>query len=60
MMARLTYSQIMEEARDLGAKHFLLKPFPLECLGEVLTRALPAVFVPGRAPGPPEEVRRSA
>lgn len=33
--------QIMEEARQLGARYFLVKPFTLKYLNHVLRRAMP-------------------
>jgi len=37
---------IMDKAKDLGAKFFLIKPFPLEYVEELLKRALPQLALP--------------
>jgi two-component system nitrogen regulation response regulator GlnG len=40
-MSAYPKDEILEEAKTLGAKYFLIKPFPLEYLDDLLHRAFP-------------------
>ncbi len=40
-MSAYPRDDILEEAKKLGAKYFLIKPFPLEYLDDLLHRAFP-------------------
>ena len=40
-MSAYPRDEILEEAKNLGAKYFLIKPFPLEYLDDLLHRAFP-------------------
>jgi CheY-like chemotaxis protein len=59
-MSAFPSDRIMEDARRLGAKHFLIKPFPLDYLDEVLARALPMVFGPNLPVLKTERLRNTA
>jgi CheY-like chemotaxis protein len=58
-MSAYPSDRIMEEAKRLGAKFFLIKPFPIDYLDDLLARALPAVFGP-TLPVPKERGKKSA
>ncbi|HUT52863.1 MAG TPA: response regulator [bacterium] len=43
-MSAYPRDEILEEAKTLGAKYFLIKPFPLEYLDDLLHRAFPEMM----------------
>lgn len=43
-MSAYPRDETLEEAKILGAKYFLIKPFPLEYLDDLLHRAFPALL----------------
>jgi two-component system nitrogen regulation response regulator GlnG len=49
-MSAYPSDRILEEAKELGAKYFLIKPFPLEYIEELIPRALPHLRL--REPSP--------
>lgn len=50
-MSAYPTDSVMEKARELGAKYFLIKPFPLEYLDELIARALPEMLEHKRGEG---------
>jgi CheY-like chemotaxis protein len=57
-MSAYPKDEILEEAKNLGAKYFLIKPFPLEYLDDLLHRAFPDMMA--GAPAPAEAARANA
>jgi CheY-like chemotaxis protein len=49
-MSAYPKDEILEEAKTLGAKYFLIKPFPLEYLDDLLHRAFPDMMGGQKAP----------
>jgi len=43
-MSAYPRDEILEEAKTLGARYFLIKPFPLEYLDDLLRRAFPQML----------------
>jgi len=44
-MSGCASDDILTQARELGAKFFLFKPFPLEYLGELIAKILPEEYL---------------
>jgi CheY-like chemotaxis protein len=49
-MSAYPSDRIMEQAKELGARYFLIKPFPLEYIQELLPRALPQIHLNALTP----------
>lgn len=50
-MSAYASDDVMEEARELGARYFLIKPFPYDNLEELLIKAVPDLAEKNEMPG---------